>query len=87
MQCLLDPINQRIAHQVETQVHSLQVYFVLIFLAATGHDKVQQELTRLKSEAILCKVEVFNASAQTHCIRKLNGKFVSDSIILHTKFL
>lgn len=66
VQGLLDPVNEGVAHQVETQVHTLQVNLVLVFVTATSYDEVQQKLTRLKPETVLCKVEVFNTSAQTH---------------------
>ena len=59
-QCLLDPLNERVTHQVEPQVHSLQVDLVHVLRAATRHDEVQQKLARLKPQTILCQVQILN---------------------------
>jgi len=53
-QCLLDPLNERVTHQVEPQVHSLQVDLVHVLRAAARHDEVQQKLPRFKPQTILC---------------------------------
>ncbi len=37
---LLDPVNEGVTHQVETQVHTLQVNLVLVLVTAAGYDEV-----------------------------------------------
>ena len=68
LQCLLNPINQRVTHQVEPQIHSLQVDLVHVLVTTTSYDEVQQKLPCLKPQTVLGKVQILNTSAQTQSV-------------------
>lgn len=83
----LNPLDERLTHNVEPQLNLLQAKLVLVVLAAARSDEVEDELPSFETQPILREVEVCDLGADEDGTCECQCHLVSHPVVLQIQAL